>query len=97
MKKFKIKFKLKTITKPVTAFLRLHENKFKIPTIAIGAGVLGYSAAGLLQTMFIIPAGIVLQPLELIFVSCLITSVVAVYASGDITFAKEKENKWGKI
>lgn len=90
-----MKFKLKTITKPVTKFLRKHENKFKIPTIVIGAGVLGYSTAGLVQTFFIIPAGIQLAPLETIFVSCLITSAVAVYVSGDIK--RKKETKGGMI
>ena len=84
-------FALKKLTKPVIKFLRRHNNCFKIPTIVIGAGFLGYSAAGLAQIMFLLPAGITLQPLELIFVSCLITSAVAVYCSGDIKFKKEEK------
>ena len=86
-----MKFALKKLTKPIVKWVRSRENRFKIPTIVIGAGVLGYSAAGLAQMMFLLPAGIVLQPLELIFVSCLITSAVATYCSGDIKFKKEEK------
>ena len=84
-------FALKKLTKPIVKWVRSRENWFKIPAIVVGACFLGYSASGLVNTYLF--SMIELSALQIILLSCLITSVIAAYCSGDIKWKKEKPSK----
>ena len=85
--------KFKSIQKKLVRFLRKHETSIKAPALVLAATLLGLNLSEILKNILFGTEVKSLDPTMSLLMSCLMTSAIAVYISGDIKYKKDVKNK----
>ena len=85
--------KFKQLKNKIVNFVRKHENTIKAPALVFAATLLGLNLSEILKNILFGTEVKSLDPTLSLLISCLMTSAIAIYVSGDIKYKKDVKNK----
>jgi len=83
----------KQLKNKIVNFVRKHENTIKAPSLVFAATLLGLNLSEILKNILFGTEVKSLDPTMSLLMSCLMTSAIAIYVSGDIKYKKDVKNK----